>query len=443
MGSPPVPARGLARAVNRESGVLYLLIFVTAVSQRTMVPLLPIVEHRDGLHPAAVAGVLVLPSLAMLVTAAPIGILGDRIGNRRVTLAAGALLGLAGLGQAVPSLLALVLARLAFGIGYGAMWTAGLAWLAGLRSGSTSRRLGATILASGVGSAVGPTVAGTLASHFGFATPFLVVGVASSAVAATLVVLARRSGPAPGRADIPPSPRAGTARGRRARAPGGATLTALRSPAVLTAAVSLVLASGVAALVQLLVPLQLDAVGRSAEVIGLVLSAGSVVYIATSAACVRLGPRVTNARTGAWLAALLGVALLPAVGGSSLPWVAAAVVCSALPRAAINTVGYALAADNRDPGGPGPAAVIGLLNTLTAVASVSVPLLAGGLGAVRRPTGVYGAAVLAIAAAAIGLRWLVRRRAQGGTRTRTTSRSEVFETSASADSATWAGVRRV
>lgn len=159
MGSPPVPARGLARAVNRESCVLYLLIFVTAVSQRTIVPLLPVVEHRYGLHQAAVAGVLVLPSLAMLVTATPIGILGDRIGNRRVTPAAGALLGLAGLGRAIPSLLALVLARLAFGIGYGAMWTAGPAWLAGLRSGTASRRLGATTLASGVGSAVGPTVA--------------------------------------------------------------------------------------------------------------------------------------------------------------------------------------------------------------------------------------------------------------------------------------------
>lgn len=435
MGSPPVPARGLARAVNRESSVLYLLIFVTAVSQRTIVPLLPIAEHRYGLHQAAVAGVLVLPSLAMLVTATPIGILGDRIGNRRVTLAAGALLGLAGLGQAVPSLLALVLARLAFGVGYGAMWTAGLAWLAGLRSGTTSRRLGATILASGVGSAVGPTVAGALASHFGFATPFLVVGVTGSAVAATLVVLAGRSGPGPGDAGAVAAP--GPARS------GGATLAALRSPAVLTASVSLVLASGVAALVQLLVPLQLDALGRSAEVIGLVLSAGSIVYIATSAACVRLGPRVTNLRTGAWLAVLLGIALLPAVAGSSLAWVAAAVVCSALPRAAINTVGYALAADNRDPCGPGPAAVIGLLNTLTAVASVSVPLLAGALGAAGRPTWIYGGAVLTIAAAAGGLQVLVRRRAQGGTRTRTTSRSEVFETSASADSATWAGVRRV
>ena len=435
MGSPPVPARGLARAVNRESCVLYLLIFVTAVSQRTIVPLLPVVEHRYGLHPAAVAGVLILPSLAMLVTATPIGILGDRIGNRRVTLAAGALLALAGLGQAVPSLPALVIARLAFGIGYGAMWTAGLAWLAGLRSGTASRRLGATILASGVGSAVGPTVAGTLASHFGFATPFLVVGATSSAVAATLGLLARRSGPASSGEEAARSP--------RGRLLAGTPLTALRSPAVLTAAVALVLASGVAALVQLLVPLQLDALGRSAEVIGLVLSAGSVVYIATSAACVRLGPRVTTARTGAWLAALLGLALLPAAAGSSLAWVAAAVVCSALPRAAINTVGYALAADNRDSGGPGPAAVIGLLNTLTAVASVSVPLLVGGLGAARRPTGVYGAAVLAVTAAAFGLRWLVRRRAQGGTRTRTTSRSEVFETSASADSATWAGVRRV
>lgn len=409
MGSPPVSARGLARAVNRESSALYLLIFVTSVSQRTIVPLLPMVERHYGLHPAAVAVILILPSLAMLVTATPIGILGDRIGNRRVTLAAGALLAVAGLGQAVPSLLALVLARLAFGIAYGAMWTVGLAWLAGARSGTASRRLGTTILASGVGTAVGPTVAGVLASHFGFPTPFLVVGGTSGVIAATL---ARRSGPDTSHTgattEVERSPLEETDRHRRAGSLGAPTLTALRSPAIVTAAVSLVLASGVAALVQLLAPLQLDALGRSAEVIGVVLSASSVVYIAGSAACVHLGPRITNPRTGAWLAAVLGVTLLPAVAGSTMVLVVVAVVSCALPRAAIYTVGYGIATDHRDPDGPGPAAVIGLLNTLTAVASVSVPLLAGGLGVAGHPTWVYGAAVLVIAGAAFVLQWVLR-----------------------------------
>ncbi|MST31153.1 MFS transporter, partial [Acidimicrobiaceae bacterium USS-CC1] len=177
------------RPAGGVSALVYALIFVTAVSQATIVPLLPTVAHRYGLRASELAWVLTLPSLAMLVTSTPIGLLGDRLGNRRVTLAGGGLLAVAALAQGVPSLPVLVLGRLLFGVGYGALWTTGLAWLAGLDPGTSARRLGGTVTASAVGATVGPTLAGVLASRYGFAVPFLVAGAVTAVVAAALVGL--------------------------------------------------------------------------------------------------------------------------------------------------------------------------------------------------------------------------------------------------------------
>ncbi len=414
-----------ARAASRASGAVYALMFTTAVAQATIVPLLPTVQHRYGLDASSLAWILTLPSLAMLVTATPLGVLGDRVGNRRVTAAAGVLIALSAFAQGIPSLGALVVARMAFGVGYGALWTAGLAWLAGSDSGGSSRRMAATVTASAVGSTIGPILSGTLASHFGFATPFAVAGVATALVAAVLtalVVAAPAPGTEPARPDAAPGTEparpdaapgteparpaavAGTeparpaavagaplpaplqAAGPRWRYPwGGSTLGLLRRPAVLAGAATLALSGGVASLLQLLVPLQLNASGHSAQDIGVVLSAGALVYIGVSALCVHLGPRLTNLRANAWLAVLLGLALVPAIVGSALVWVVAAVVLTVLPRAVISTVAYALASDDRDPGGPGRGAVLGVLNSLWAVATVLVPVLAGAVSAAAGP----------------------------------------------------------
>ncbi|MDA8284122.1 MAG: MFS transporter, partial [Actinomycetota bacterium] len=198
-----------ARAARQASGAVYALMFTTAVAQATIVPLLPTVQHRYGLDASSLAWILTLPSLAMLVTATPLGILGDRVGNRRVTAAAGALIALSTFAQGVPSLGALVVARLAFGVGYGALWTAGLAWLAGRDSGGSSRRMAATVTASAVGSTIGPILSGTLASHFGFATPFAVAGVATALVAAVLAAVVVAA-PAPGTDPARQAPAPGT-----------------------------------------------------------------------------------------------------------------------------------------------------------------------------------------------------------------------------------------
>jgi MFS family permease len=396
---PSDAVRMSARSAARASAVLYVLLALSAVAQTTIVPLLPIVRHHYGLNASALAWLLALPSVAMLVSATPLGILGDRIGNRHVTVAAGVVIALSVLAQGIPSLAALIVARLGFGAGYGALWTAGLAWLGDMQATGSSRRMAASSTASAAGSTIGPTLSGTLASHFGFAAPFVATGVVTTMVTGLLMTAPEPLGTGAARTS---APRPVT--GRRLRHPFGRGMFAvLRHPLVLAGATTLALSTGVASLLQLLVPAQLHSSGHSAQEIGFVLSAGALAYVGMGAICVRVGPRITNARTNAWLAVLLAVALVPPLVGAGMGWVVAAVVASSLPRAAISTVAYALAADGRDPHGPGRGAVIGVLNSLWAAATVVVPVVAGGISAVDGPRSAYAAAAAATAATAVSL----------------------------------------
>ena len=75
---------------------------------------------------------LALPGLATLAVSVPAGVAADRLGARRCTLLAGAVLCVSSLAQAAPSLPALLVGRLLFGVAYGVLWTTGVAWLAEL-----------------------------------------------------------------------------------------------------------------------------------------------------------------------------------------------------------------------------------------------------------------------------------------------------------------------
>jgi MFS family permease len=170
-------------------------------------------------------------------------------------------------------------------------------------------------------------------------------------------------------------------------------------------ALTLALSGGVSAVMQLLVPLQLHAAGRSSQDIGLTLSAGAVVYIVISALSVQLGPRITNRRANAAMAALMALALLPALVGSATAWVITALLLTVVPRAVTGTVAYALATGDREEGGPGTGAILGLLNALWAVATVAAPVAAGALKTAFDARTAYAAILLAVAAVAV---WLLR-----------------------------------
>ena len=102
------------------------LILLSAAAQFALIPVMPVYARRFGLSGFEQGMVLGATGLATLVVSVPAGTLSDRFGARRITLAAGLLMALATAGQALagdfPALLA---ARLAFGAGYGMVWTAG------------------------------------------------------------------------------------------------------------------------------------------------------------------------------------------------------------------------------------------------------------------------------------------------------------------------------
>src|ERR1700683_484361 len=125
-------ATGTRATGTRAFGLLmYGLILGSAAAQFARVPVMPVYAHRFGLSGFQEGMVLGATGLATLAVSVPAGTLADRLGARRITLAAGLLMAVATAAQACAgSFPALLAARLAFGAGYGVLWTAG-PWLVG------------------------------------------------------------------------------------------------------------------------------------------------------------------------------------------------------------------------------------------------------------------------------------------------------------------------
>lgn len=379
--------------------LLYALFFVAGVAQAAIVPLLPRLSTRFGLGTTEAALLLALPGLATLAVSVPAGVAADRFGARRVSLAAGWLLCLSSVAQAVPSLAVLMAGRVAFGLAFGVVWTTGMAWLSALDDGSGGSTLGPSVTCSSVGIMAGPAIAGGLAQQAGLAAPFLVVAGVCAAVVAPLAVLgggrrraAKRSAVtgdvadadrAGGTADVAGADRAvGTADVAGAdRAVGtvGAVRAVLRRPTVIAAAGALAVSGAVSGVSQLLISTGLHTAGLSTANIGLAFSASAVCYIAVSALTVRAGARARTLRFNAFATAILALALVPALLGAGAVGLVAALMVSAAPRAAVSTVGYALAAGAEDGDRSQDGLVFGLLNGAWAAATVLSPLVAGAL----------------------------------------------------------------
>jgi DHA2 family methylenomycin A resistance protein-like MFS transporter len=369
---------------------LSALMFVAAVAQTALVPLLPDLAAADGLSTAMTAALIAAPGAATFAVALPAGAIADRLGARRVTLGAGLLLAVGVLAQARPGIGWLMSGRLAFGVAYGIVWTTAVAWIAAHDDAeeTRSRRQGALVTCAASGVAAGPAFGALLGARAGLAAPFLVAGLLTAAVTVALAAVSRGVAP-PARERPAAATRSALRRGGRGLAGG---------------ALALALSGATNATLQLLVPIQLHRTGASTEAIGLAFSAAAGLYIAISAVVVRLGRRAATPRTNAIAALVLALALLPAGWSASAGAALVTMALTVVPRATLGTIAYPLATDEAERIGIGHGTAIGLLNGAWAGAVLAAPFA---VDALSQWAGLQAAWLAVLGIAVLATVWLM------------------------------------
>lgn len=341
--------------------LIYALVLLSSVLQSAIAPMLPLYEHRFQLDGLQTAALLATTGIAALVISLPAGALSDRFGARVLTLWSGWLMVVATIGQAfAPSYGVLLATRFVFGLGYGIVWTASLAWLANASHDETT--LTGTVTASGFGCIAGPAFAGFLAQYFGLAAPFVVAAVLTIVVTVMLTTIDLEDVGPVDRVDVVTSVRAAAA-----------------DLKILGATVAVAVASTSAAMVTLLGPLELHSSGVSESSIGLVFSVTAVVFIIGSAVTSRAGQRAVRLKTILGAGLVLALVTSPASASTAPLFVVVMLCATAAVRSVLWAVGYPLGASGANRAGVGLGVVMGLLNVVWALSTVVSPLAAGAL----------------------------------------------------------------
>jgi MFS family permease len=369
---------------------IYGLFLLETLVWIAIIPLAPTFADEFSLSGVETGMILAASSLAALVVALPLGVLADRFGARRVTIASACLFTLATLGQGLAAeFWSLLAARTAFGVAFGALWGAGASWLS--NSLSDERRAGALAAATtvaGVGFTVGPVFAGVLADRFDTGTPFVFLAAVAALVTGALVVAAP------------------VATGEVTAQPVRAVLRLVRRDELVLAGIAIIVLIGlVGGGVNLLVPLQLRDNGVSAAEIGLLFSVASAVYTVVSAIVARLGARAATLRVGGLSALLAGMTIVLVLVSSSTLAAVAFVLLRAPPWSTMDTIIYPLAAKGAHRSGLGRGSVMGLVMLGWAAASTVGPLVAG---AIADASGTRAAYAVMIAFCVLIGGWLLR-----------------------------------
>jgi len=365
--------------------LLYAAVFVGEAMWSAIVPLVPAFALRFSLSPVQSGLLLASASVAILLVSIPAGIAGERLGMRRVTLAAMAILAVSDAGQGLAGTFwELLAARVLFGVGFGALWTTGLAWLGEATGERQAQALSLTVTTAGLGGVAGPAFAGVLVQRFGLAAPFTVAAAVTALLTAGLAMEGSASG--------------------RAIAPQQATLPALVAAARerrVTASLALMGLGGLlGGVVNLLVPLQLHRNGVATASIGAAFGASAVLFIASSAAVAHLGERAAQAGVGAVAAALAGATMILVLVSSSTVVVVAFLLVRGPVAAVLFTVTFPLGVRGGRAAGISVGTVAALLNIVWSFSALVAPIAAGALAQTAGDRAAYGLmAVLSIVVA--------------------------------------------
>jgi MFS family permease len=365
--------------------LLYCAVFVGEAMWSAIVPLVPAFAHRFALSPLQSGVLLASASVAILIVSIPAGMLGERLGARRVTLMAMAVLAVAEAGQGLAgTYVELLAARTLFGVGFGALWTTGLAWLSEESGERQARALSLTVTTAGLGNAAGPAFAGLLVQRFGLAAPFTVAAVVTLLLTAWLAVVPSPAArPAlPEKASVKAI--AGAFRERRI----GASLALMGLGGLLGGAVNL------------LVPLELHRDGVATASIGAVFAVSAMLFIGTSGAVAQLGDRAVSAAAGAGAIAAAGAILAIVLVTTQTVAVVTFLILRGPIAAVVYTVTFPLGVRGGREAGIGVATMAALLNIVWAFSMLVAPIVAGALAQTAGDRAAYAVvAVLCLAAA--------------------------------------------
>lgn len=328
-----------------------------------LVPLLPAYARDLQLNQMEVGILFGSYAVAMLLATLPVAVLTDRFGRRRPML-----WGLAGLG--VTTILfalshrfwLLVLARCLQGVAGAATWLPGMALLADhYPSGERGRAMGTAFAAANLGVLAGPPLSGFLAQHAGPSAPFL--------LGAALVAL-----DAAGRAFLLPEVTA-------TPGPRLPFRQLLANPTIRLFSGAMALGSGLWALLESMLPLDMDRrLGLTATGIGLCFAASALAHTFTSPLMGRLSDRAGRLpvlRIGLVLAALL--LPLPALLPKAWMVVGAMMALGATASFLMSPCSPAVADQVERLGSQSFASAFSILNLAYAVGMMVGPLLGGTL----------------------------------------------------------------
>ena len=358
---------------------IYVLLFTCEVAWLAMIPLAPRFAEEFDLTSVQTGALLAAAGLATVAVSLPVGLLADRFGPLRLTVATGVMLSLTCVAQGVaPDYLSLLAARIAFGVSLGGLWTAGLALLS--RSLSGRRRttaLGGTITIAAAANIFGPALAGVIGDAFTLGTPFLLLSGVAAVATASLAL---------GRHETPwvqerRSPRATVSAGRR-------------EGYVLAAVMLMALLGMVNGSINLLVPLELRGAGLSAGEIGVWFSISSVIFLAGTLVVTRLAGRGAGLRLAGAAALCYALLFLFPVATGTTAVLLAFLLLRAPFWSALSTLPFPFGAIGAERAVIGQGAVVGALNLTWGASNTIGPLTAG---AVADAVGVRAAYLPALA----------------------------------------------
>jgi MFS family permease len=369
------------------------LVFFDIVLWFAVPPLLPGWEESLHLSKAQSGIVVGAYSAAVLLTSVPAGRLADRIGPRRVTIAATLLFAAtAPLHAYVGSFAELVGLRFTAGVFSAVSWSAALAWALGSvppeRRGRTAGHIN---IGLPIGAIAGPLFGGPVVQALGKPLALGLLGGIVLALAAFAALEPEVKAPAHETIPLRDSVR-----------------TVARDSWLLTANVALIVLAIAGTTMQTLGSLQLSSDGLSQGGIGIAFTAVAVAGAATTLYIARIADRIDRLA----LVSAGTLALAPAVGALALPLgtavFIAAMVSVGIAQAVGFTAAYPLAADGAERAGVGQGVAMGLLSVSWGIGALVGPVLTGTVAELANDATAFLLAAALALAAALGVRWRTR-----------------------------------